>query len=38
MGALTLAFVLVPFLPGIRDLPRKIPIYRLVWREHYRRG
>ncbi len=36
MGALTLALLLVPFLPGIRDLPRRIPIYKLIWREHYR--
>jgi hypothetical protein len=35
MGVLSLAFVLVPFIPGVRDLPRKIPIYRLIWREHY---
>jgi hypothetical protein len=35
MGVLSLAFVLVPFLPGVRDLPRKIPIYRLIWRDHY---
>ncbi len=36
MGVLTLAFVLVPFLPGVRDLPRRIPIYKLIWRDHYR--
>jgi hypothetical protein len=36
MGVLSLTFVLVPFIPGVRDLPRKIPIYRLIWREHYR--
>ena len=36
MAVLTLALVLVPFLPGIRDLPRRIPIYKLIWREHYR--
>lgn len=36
MGALSLAFVLVPFLPGVRDIPRWIPIYKLIWREHYR--
>ncbi|HEY7829835.1 MAG TPA: hypothetical protein VIC06_04645 [Solirubrobacteraceae bacterium] len=36
MGALSLAFILIPFIPGIRDLPRRIPIYRLIWREHYR--
>jgi len=36
MGVLSLAFVLLPFIPGARDLPRRIPIYRLIWREHYR--
>ena len=35
MGLLSLAFVCVPFLPGIRSLPRKIPIYKLIWKEHY---
>jgi hypothetical protein len=37
MGVLSLAFILVPFLPGVRDLPRRIPIYKLIWRDHYRR-
>ena len=37
MGLLSLAFVLIPFIPGIRDLPLKIPVYRLIWRDHYRR-
>jgi hypothetical protein len=36
MGVLSLAFICIPFLPGIRGLPRRIPIYRLIWREHYR--
>jgi hypothetical protein len=36
MGVLSLAFVLIPFLPVIRDIPRRIPIYKLIWREHYR--
>jgi hypothetical protein len=36
MGLLSVAFVLVPFLPGVRTLPRRIPIYKLIWREHYR--
>jgi hypothetical protein len=35
MGVLTLAFILIPFLPGVRDIPRRIPIYKLIWREHY---
>ncbi len=36
MGVLSLALVLIPFIPGVRDLPRWIPIYKLIWREHYR--
>ena len=36
MGALSLGLVLVPFLPGVRDIPRRIPIYKLIWRDHYR--
>jgi hypothetical protein len=35
MGLLSIAFVLIPFIPGVRDLPRLIPIYRLIWRDHY---
>ena len=36
MGVLTLAFILIPFIPGVRDLPRRVPIYKLIWRDHYR--
>jgi hypothetical protein len=36
MGALSLALVLVPFIPGVRSIPRWIPIYKLIWREYYR--
>src|SRR6202035_926972 len=36
MGVLSLAFILIPFLPGVRDLPRRIPVYKLIWRDHYR--
>jgi len=36
MGILSLALICIPFIPGLRDLPRRIPIYRLIWREHYR--
>jgi hypothetical protein len=35
MGLLTLLLVLVPFIPGLRDIPRWIPIYRLIWRRYY---
>jgi hypothetical protein len=36
MALLSLLFILVPFIPGVRSIPRVIPIYRLIWREHYR--
>ena len=36
MALLTLGFVLVPFIPGVRSIPRAIPIYRLIWRDYYR--
>ena len=32
MGVLTLMLLLVPFIPGLRDLPRWIPIHRLIWK------
>ena len=37
VALLTLLLVLVPFIPGLRTLPRWIPIHRLVWRDYYRR-
>ena len=36
MMLLTLGFICVPFIPGVRSLPRWIPIYRLIWRDYYR--
>ncbi len=36
MGVLSLGLILIPFIPGIRDIPRWVPIYRLIWRNHYR--
>jgi hypothetical protein len=35
MGILSLAFVCIPFLPVINRIPRWVPLYRLIWREHY---
>jgi hypothetical protein len=32
MGFLTLLLALVPFIPILRDIPRWIPIHRLIWR------
>lgn len=34
---LTLALILVPYIPGLNELPRYLGVYRLIWREHYRR-
>jgi hypothetical protein len=31
-GIGTLLLLLVPFIPGLRDIPRWIPIHRLIWR------
>jgi hypothetical protein len=36
MAVLSLAFVCVPLIPGVRSIPRLIPVHRLIWREHYR--
>jgi hypothetical protein len=36
MMILSLALILVPFIPGVRSIPRLIPIYRLIWRDYYR--
>jgi hypothetical protein len=36
MMLLTVVFVLVPFIPGLRSLPRHLGVYKLIWRQHYR--
>jgi hypothetical protein len=38
MAVLSLLFVLIPFIPGVRSLPRWLPLYRLIWRDYYRRA
>jgi hypothetical protein len=37
MMLLTLGLVLLPFIPGLRAVPEKIPVHRLVWRDYYRK-
>ena len=32
----SLLFVLVPFIPGVRSIPRWVPVHRLIWRDYYR--
>ena len=35
-GLATILLLLVPFIPGLRDIPRLIPVHRLIWRSWYR--
>jgi len=35
MTVLTIALAMVPFIPGLRDIPRWLPIHRLIWRRYY---
>jgi hypothetical protein len=36
MAILSLVLVLLPFIPGLRSLPRLLKVYRLIWRRYYR--
>jgi hypothetical protein len=36
MALLSLLLVLVPFIPGLRGLPRRLGVYRLIWRDDHR--
>ncbi|HET6310495.1 MAG TPA: hypothetical protein VFH00_05785 [Candidatus Nitrosotalea sp.] len=35
MTLLTAALALVPLIPVLRDIPRWVPIHRLIWRDYY---
>jgi hypothetical protein len=35
MTVLTGLLALVPFIPILRDIPRWLPIHRLIWRAYY---
>ena len=37
MALLTLLLLLLPFVPGLRSIPRLIPLHRIIWRDYYRR-
>jgi hypothetical protein len=36
MVVLTLGLMLLPWIPGLRSIPRWIPVHRLIWRDWYR--
>ena len=35
MLVLTAGLALTPFIPGLRSIPRRTRVYRVIWREHY---
>jgi hypothetical protein len=37
-GLATLMLLLIPFTPGLRDIPRWIPVHRLIWRDWNRQA
>ena len=37
-GLATILLLLIPFIPGLRDIPRWIPVHRLVWRNWNQRA
>jgi hypothetical protein len=36
MMLFSLVLILVPFIPGLRSIPRRVPVYKLIWRDYYR--
>jgi len=36
MMVLTLGLLFLPFIPGLRSIPRWVPVHRLIWRHCYR--
>lgn len=36
MLVLTAVFAVLPFIPGLRSLPKGIRVYKLIWRDYYR--
>jgi len=36
MMVLSVGLLLLPLIPGLRAIPRKVKVYRIIWREHYR--
>jgi hypothetical protein len=37
MMILSLFLILLPLIPGLRNIPMRVPVYRLIWRDYYRR-
>ena len=37
-GVATILLLAIPFIPGLRDVPRLVPVHRFIWRDWYRRS
>ena len=37
-GVATILLLCIPFIPGLRDIPRWIPVHRLIWRDWNRQA
>jgi hypothetical protein len=37
-GVATILLLAIPFIPGLRDVPRLVPVHRIIWRNWYRRN
>jgi hypothetical protein len=35
MMALSLLLIILPFIPVVRSIPRRVGLYRIIWRHHY---
>ena len=35
VSVLGLMLILLPWIPGLRDVPRRLGLYRVIWRSHY---
>ncbi len=38
MTLLSLALLFLPFIPGLRSIPRWVPVHRIIWRQYYRQN
>ena len=34
-GLISLPFLFLPWIPGLRDIPRASRVYKLMWRDYY---
>ena len=36
IAVMMLLVIFLPYIPGLRSIPRWIPLHKLVWRDYYR--